>query len=395
MVRQGDPAITIIQDAEKPGCLPPNIVEAPDKNSRLSPDLRDGPTRRSLILPLTGIRFFAALAVFLFHYGAGFGDRFGVPGYVSRFLHHGYLGVSLFFVLSGFVLTHTYGRGLNSKRSIAEFYVARLARIYPVYLLALVVALPTLERSLDLGRVFAVLLMVQSWGPATSYYGYAWVMQAWTLSIELFFYLVFPALIILLNRMTRRVLFLTTGGIAVLIVVFATPTISPGAMLGLPVAAQALIPLPLIRLLEFGYGMLLCRISEQAPIRASTVGRNDFLTIANIIFIILSLSMVDTAQILSFATLSVGVLIVQLTVGKGVVTRMLSTKTMVLLGTSSYAMYILQQPVREWVRIMAPEHVGALINPIILLVTSVLVYLLYERCAQRYLRGAIAGRAGR
>ena len=57
---------------------------------------------------LTGIRFLAAMLVFLFHFGASFSERIGMPNMVSTFLHNGKIRVSIFFVLSGFILTYTY-----------------------------------------------------------------------------------------------------------------------------------------------------------------------------------------------------------------------------------------------------------------------------------------------
>ena len=57
---------------------------------------------------LTGIRFFAAFSVLAFHYGAAFTERMHAPHFVSNFLRNGYMAVSLFFVLSGYILTYSY-----------------------------------------------------------------------------------------------------------------------------------------------------------------------------------------------------------------------------------------------------------------------------------------------
>src|SRR5258708_26869029 len=54
---------------------------------------------------LTGLRFFAAIHVFMFHFGAGFAERSGAPRQIVTYLKNGYLGVSIFFVLSRFILT--------------------------------------------------------------------------------------------------------------------------------------------------------------------------------------------------------------------------------------------------------------------------------------------------
>ena len=84
---------------------------------------------------LTGLRIFAALVVYLSHVGVGP----GAPPALSRFADSGYMGVTLFFVLSGFVLTHRYQAELGSPtaRNLWGYCRARFARIYPLYLLVL------------------------------------------------------------------------------------------------------------------------------------------------------------------------------------------------------------------------------------------------------------------
>lgn len=95
------------------------------------------------IKPLTSLRFFAALAVLLFHSGSSALISTGlVPAPVANFLRNGDLGVSFFFILSGFILTFVYYGKLGSGRRLMSYARARFARIYPVYALALVLMLP-------------------------------------------------------------------------------------------------------------------------------------------------------------------------------------------------------------------------------------------------------------
>lgn len=93
---------------------------------------------RSHLTALTGLRFLAAIHVVLFHRREAFP---GLPYAVENLLVSGNIGVNLFFVLSGFVLAYNYMNddGLPSRR---EFWVARFARIYPVYLLAFLLFAP-------------------------------------------------------------------------------------------------------------------------------------------------------------------------------------------------------------------------------------------------------------
>lgn len=151
---------------------------------------------------LTAVRFFAAMYVVLYHDGLQERLR-GVP-VAARFMESGHTSVPMFFVLSGFVLAYNYP-SVRSKRS---FWIARFARIYPVYLLA------TLSM---LGAEFAefgwrhpvsfyvgvvlVLGLVQTWWPRYSFF---LNVPAWTLSVEAFFYALFPFLIGPVSRMRRR-----------------------------------------------------------------------------------------------------------------------------------------------------------------------------------------------
>lgn len=95
--------------------------------------------KRPELRALTGSRFVAALAVLLFH-----NVRFeSGPQWSNRLISHVGKSVLIFFVLSGFILTYTYLDDARRKRfNLRSFFLARVARIYPVYLLGLVIALP-------------------------------------------------------------------------------------------------------------------------------------------------------------------------------------------------------------------------------------------------------------
>src|SRR3954463_14806255 len=84
---------------------------------------------------VTGLRFVAAMHVYLTH------SELPLSGAAALILVHGGSAVSFFFVLSGFILAFNYA-GERGRIDRSKFWVARFARIYPVYLLAIVVALP-------------------------------------------------------------------------------------------------------------------------------------------------------------------------------------------------------------------------------------------------------------
>jgi peptidoglycan/LPS O-acetylase OafA/YrhL len=96
------------------------------------------------IRQLTGIRFVAAAWVLLYHLQGPLNNLglLGIPVF-DDVLRVGRLGVDLFFALSGFILTHTYLTRLGPKlkgRATVDFWWLRLARVYPVHLVMLVIA---------------------------------------------------------------------------------------------------------------------------------------------------------------------------------------------------------------------------------------------------------------
>ncbi|MFN8173110.1 MAG: acyltransferase family protein, partial [Candidatus Nanopelagicales bacterium] len=95
------------------------------------------------IRQLTGIRFVAAAWVLLYHLQGPLAQLHLLVPVVSDVLRVGRLGVDLFFALSGFILTHTYLRRLGPRlrgRGAVDFWWLRLARIYPVHVVMLVIA---------------------------------------------------------------------------------------------------------------------------------------------------------------------------------------------------------------------------------------------------------------
>jgi peptidoglycan/LPS O-acetylase OafA/YrhL len=148
------------------------------------------------IKPLTAMRFFAAMWVVAFHYTPILG--FGMPAVIAK----GYLGVELFFVLSGFILSHVYMLRFGEGRFVySDFLWARLARVYPVHL-AILLGLGLLIAAAQLAGVKvgdqmvvwsslpAQLTLTQAWGLAP---GGGWNHPSWSISAEWFAYLAFPA----------------------------------------------------------------------------------------------------------------------------------------------------------------------------------------------------------
>jgi len=163
---------------------------------------------------LTSLRFFAAFHVVIFHFQAM--QIFIGPAWFQKLSSIGYVGVSFFFVLSAFILVYTYaGRPMILK----NFWRARFARIYPAYAFSLLVTAPFFfyaaltmnipffvwaKAHLKLASAL-VLSLLQAWVPPAAL---TWNAVAWSLSVEAFFYVLFPFLLLVLVRRSQPQLLL-------------------------------------------------------------------------------------------------------------------------------------------------------------------------------------------
>lgn len=145
---------------------------------------------------LTSLRFFAALAIVIEHSKGAFAATRGIPELPFDY------GVSFFFVLSGFILTCVYKDRMDSPRAVLQFYIARIARIWPLHIATLLLFLLLLPAGAwfvgghgpDALRItLANVFLVQSWVPRVRYF-FSFNSVSWSISTEMFFYLMFPIL---------------------------------------------------------------------------------------------------------------------------------------------------------------------------------------------------------
>jgi peptidoglycan/LPS O-acetylase OafA/YrhL len=207
-------------------------------------------TRPPRLDTLTGLRFFGALAVVCCHVGAQFtGSRS-----LTILVGYGYVGVSFFFLLSGFVLTWSANAD-NARR----FLWKRFCRVWPLQFLLAVVAFTVVaaqEKTTGaLGHVAEVLLL-QAWSPQqTVYFGGNGV--SWSLSCEMFFYLLFPLVIGPVSRLRGRGLAITAG--VTVTVMTAAPLLALHAHVPGLLTYWLFLIFPPYRFGEFLLGMVLAR----------------------------------------------------------------------------------------------------------------------------------------
>lgn len=107
-----------------------SITQPPVLDTTTSVESVGGPKKREFFGALESLRGIAALLVVLYHFPPWFW-----PAYDVQLVRHSYVMVNFFFVLSGFVLFHSYGRRITSGASFLKFAVSRLGRLYPVHII--------------------------------------------------------------------------------------------------------------------------------------------------------------------------------------------------------------------------------------------------------------------
>lgn len=351
---------------------------------------------RSAIAPLTSLRFFAAVHVLLFHSGSHLLDPARWPAPLIAFLRNGYLGVSFFFVLSGFILTYSYAGRMAGAADVKDFAVARFARIYPVYAVALLLYLPISEEPFEQPLMaLATVFMVQGWTPINSSAGYFWNMPAWTLSMEFFFYLLFPLILMRTETFTNGKLWAGLAISAALVASLRLPPLHPDTAHLLIADFLKMVPLPLLRLPEFVLGIFAARLFLRGNFR--WMG-SDAVGFSVVVVTLAVLSCSRSPWVGAAAALCFAALIVAAASNGGLLSKALSVRWLVLLGGASYGIYLLQTVVRAWIGVLFQGDLawtGRVLYQPVLLVVAIAVFLLVEEPARRAIRSRLSRRRAR
>ncbi|MEB3022021.1 acyltransferase family protein [[Mycobacterium] crassicus] len=315
--------------------------------------------RSGEIKALTGLRIIAAVWVVLFHFRPLV--RLASPDFadaMAPILDRGAQGVDLFFILSGFVLTWNYLERMGesfSARATVHFLWLRLARVWPIYLVTLHLALLWVIFTLhvghvpteDLSRLTATsyvrqVLLVQLWFEPF-FDGSSWDGPAWSISAEWLAYLLFGVLILVVYRMMRVT---SARALAVLAVGASLPP-----LLLLLATGQFYTPwswLPRI-VMQFTAGALACAaVRKLAPNDRSrrTAGYCSALLIVTMVGVLYYFDAHPISGIYDSSGL-VDVLFVPLVmalaIGTGSLPALLSTRLMVYGGQISFALYMVHE----------------------------------------------------
>jgi peptidoglycan/LPS O-acetylase OafA/YrhL len=385
--------------AEPPASAPESLQPTAAAVPQVPDPAGSEPTPR---LPaLTGMRILAALAVYMSHLG----PPHNAPTVLRTFVESGYVGVTMFFVLSGFVLALNYFENLRRPniRRIWDYAVARFARIYPLYILILFyIILRRHAFGEGITNWWEHVLALQAWDPSVAQ-AYNFNAPAWSVSVEFFLYACFPFLVVGIARLhTPRALLLMSGAVALAMAGLAAWFVATGRG-GLPwtdpeSAHRWLYLTPLTRVGDFTLGILAARLYLQTRRRASAARVSGLLAIlAGLVTVGL---MVWPADLFSTWSWDVAYAIPAVLVIFGLAmaprsfpARALSLPLVVLLGESSYAFYLIHKTAMDYlgagrwsVATSATTIIYEALTLGAIICMAVGLHIVVERPARRYIR---------
>jgi peptidoglycan/LPS O-acetylase OafA/YrhL len=349
---------------------------------------------------LTGLRCFAAVNIVLFHFSNP--NWFGL---LSPVVNAGYASVSYFILLSGFVMAYNYtGRARAGQFDVLRYYKARFTRLYPIYLLSLLLAWRMIPQEWTShthamfwsGIVLAPLLL-QGWIPEIATFLNT---PAWTMSAESFYYVLFPWMArwkrpASLNSHLLKLTCVWMLGLipGTLYLIFNPDGLPPLNRFSSGPWLQALKFTPMPHLASFIFGVLLADLDAIIP----RPGRLRLILCIFGFAAIFGLLSVG-APTVPYALLHDGLLmpffgcIILGLAGENLIAHVIGARPLVFVGEASYCLYLLH--FNMW-NLIHDTHVldrlrlarlDPWISYVLLIAMSLLALYVVEKPVQRYLR---------
>jgi peptidoglycan/LPS O-acetylase OafA/YrhL len=277
-----------------------------------------------------GLRGIAALAVMAFHFNIFFLPQARLSNLVP-YLGRAYLAVDLFFLLSGFVMAHVYGRALASdwRTHWRQFAIARLIRIYPSFALAtlatiMIVGLSHISVvSFSRHSLWLQPFLLQQWAA-----GLTWDYPSWSISTEAeaYVFFVFAAALLLTGKHPLLIA-------ATCIAVLGALSVADGGAINYFSGVPALLR----TLAGFSLGVLLYRLQFHSTKPRCAIAAS---------LIVLGVGLRAVTHLDFFMVLAFGCLIYYAVNARDPLCRLLNSDPSVALGNWSYAIYLWHAPVQ-------------------------------------------------
>lgn len=332
---------------------------------------------------IDGLRSVAVLPVVLYH--AGF---HGLSG--------GFVGVDVFFVISGFLITTIIaGEIAQGRFSLVRFYEKRARRILPALTVVVLscfavgwfVLLPEEFRDLGQSALATALFLSNAYFNMTlDYFGqsaeFAPLLHTWSLAVEEQFYLFFPPLLMLLALRPSWRLSWVVAVLSVLSFV--------AAVVMLPMQPDWVFYQIFFRAWELGAGALLALTAFAPPTRRAT---RELLGCVGLAGILLPVTLYDATTSFPGAAAVPPVLGATLLIwigakgGGSTVNRLLGWQPLVWIGLISYSLYLWHWPILAYMRITLGTAVLPLGLSVAAVVASIVMAWLSWRFVERPFRG--------
>nr|WP_314543909.1 acyltransferase [uncultured Empedobacter sp.] len=344
---------------------------------------------------LTSLRFFFAFVVFLSHLTFVKTDLAWYNYLKNNVFFEGYLGVGFFFILSGFVIALNYEKKVidNPNFDKKKFYIARIARIYPLHVLTFCVMLPFVIINVWQGYFHwdiagANLFLLQSYIPVKDFY-FSINNVSWSISTELFFYLMFPFYVIWLHKFPKLKYILL---LIIPIIIFAEPYFRTNMKL-----EKAIFYInPIVRSFDFILGIITCQIYKKIKDTPINFSRGTLIEIAAItVLAIFFYFHNDVARAFRYGIYywipMVGIVLI-FALQKGFFSRILQHKTLVYLGEISFAFYMIHMIVIKYGNQYLPRindfhKIG--IYFVIALILSALTFEYFEKPVAKWIKSKV------
>lgn len=340
--------------------------------------------------PLTSLRFVAAMMIVLLHCKLYF--KWEWLGYLPITLVH---GVSFFFVLSGFILSHVYSQRTNV--SFGAFIWNRFSRLWPCHVATILILYYTIpEHSMTFGGegmfnkwvvLISNLTFTHSLFPYVAY-SFSWNSVSWSISTEFFFYLIFPFLLVNLKKTWHWKLALSIAPPIILYflnIFLHIPLIAESIYVA--TITQIVYTNSVMRLFEFCLGMSSWVAWQNLSKRHLSFSVVSILEITALMLTILWLvagyeyvrkmvAVVLIPDVFNQWMRTMGsawvfaILLVSIASAKGIVGRFLSIRIFVWLGEISFAVYMIHQILLKFFVIHYPQRTEAAIYFLVLIIVS-------------------------
>lgn len=325
---------------------------------------------------IDGLRAVAVLTVIFYH--------MNVPPFYA-----GFLGVDVFFVISGFLITQILVEKIDNKSfSLLDFYIRRSRRLFPALFLVVLVTL-LISFSIMTPREFDELAKTSVASVSFVSNIYFWksadyfnpvselnpLLHTWSLAVEEQFYLIYPFLLLLLSLYLK-----VFRGFVILLCVLVSFAIAHYGSINHPSAAFYFLP---TRFWELGVGAILA-LQISAKHNLFEVIRNKFWILPDLGLLLIIFSLIyfnsetPTPSISTLIPVLGTVLVLIANNSRSFTTRMLSSKPVVFVGVISYSLYLWHQPIVVFYKLQISEIDGLMNTFVLILLIFVISWLSYK-----------------